>query len=124
MAVGHHGGSSVEPEGLGAVARHHRKSVSQHLPQQLADFRTAFAALQAVSGDRGYQFLAANSGGDPRQTKTITITDALRRVESDELTVTVVEGTERERPRAVVGLSGEELRQRFEERLDFREEAA
>src|SRR5256885_527013 len=62
MAVGHHGGSSVEPDGLGAVARPHRKSVSQLLPLQLADFRTAFAALQAVSDDRGYQFLAGIHG--------------------------------------------------------------
>ncbi len=41
-----------------------------------------------------------------------------------EASVSVLEGQERERPRAAVGLSGEELRQRFEERLELREPEA
>jgi len=52
----------LAPGALGSVAAHHRKSVSQLLPNQLADLRTAFAKTQALSDDRGYQFHAGIHG--------------------------------------------------------------
>lgn len=45
-----------------AVPLRYRPSVSDLTEQQLADFRAAFAALQAINDDRGYQYLAGLHG--------------------------------------------------------------
>ncbi len=47
---------------LGAVAARQRRSVTQLLPQQLETMRKTYAALQALTDDRGYQFYAGIHG--------------------------------------------------------------